>query len=154
MLRELTTFVLGASSWGVEFLEIGSFGRASGPHHALPERLSGSSRVRSLARSLEPAPQEARVVSCGTTRTVLPTCWSLQLTGELQLSRVLLPLAPLRLRVRGGKVSTYTRRYFTACIRAYLLNDDLPSCGWRARSVPRRGAPSSCSTGRTAWAAA
>ena len=123
LLRELTTFVLGASSWGVEFLEIGNFGRASGPHHALPERLSGSSRVRSPARSLESAPQEARVVSYGTTRTVLPTCWSLQLTGELQLSRVLLPLAPLRLRVCGEQVSTYTRRYFTAYVRAYLLND-------------------------------
>ena len=48
------------------------------PRHSLPrgpERLSGSSRVRSAARSRESQPQEARAASCRTSKTVLCAWW-------------------------------------------------------------------------------
>eukprot|EP00964_Phaeocystis_antarctica_P037441 scaffold21370_cov67-Phaeocystis_antarctica.AAC.22 len=55
----------------VERRGIGDSCRASRPHRSLPKdpgRLSGSSRARSAAMSLQRPPQEARVVSCGTYR--------------------------------------------------------------------------------------
>ena len=53
---------------------IGDFGRASRPQRGLPSgpgRLSGSSRARSAAGSLESQPREARVASCGATKAAL-----------------------------------------------------------------------------------
>eukprot|EP00964_Phaeocystis_antarctica_P062976 scaffold37760_cov72-Phaeocystis_antarctica.AAC.2 len=47
------------------------------PHRSLPlgfERLGGSSRVRSAAKTLESQPREARAVSCGTRSTTLGPC--------------------------------------------------------------------------------
>eukprot|EP00964_Phaeocystis_antarctica_P018229 scaffold10092_cov66-Phaeocystis_antarctica.AAC.5 len=57
---------------------IGDFSRAFRPHHSLPrgpERLSGSPRVRSAAKSQESQPQEARAASCRTNKTVLSAWW-------------------------------------------------------------------------------
>ena len=59
---------------------IGDFGRAVRPRRSLPlgpRQHGSSSRVRSAARSpesLEGQPQEAKVVSCGATKTALWPC--------------------------------------------------------------------------------
>ena len=55
----------------VERRRIGNIGRSP---PLGPERLSGSSRVRSAAESLESPPQEA-VVDCGATKAVLLPCY-------------------------------------------------------------------------------
>eukprot|EP00964_Phaeocystis_antarctica_P106888 scaffold71682_cov63-Phaeocystis_antarctica.AAC.1 len=68
------SMLLPASCLRVDTRRVGAFGRAARPRRSLPlspERLSGSSRVRSAARSLESQPPEARAVSCGTTKTAL-----------------------------------------------------------------------------------
>ena len=70
-----------AGRLGVGRRRIGGFGLASRPHHSLPwgpARPSGSSRVRSAARSLESPPLEAGAVCGGTTKTALWPCGSPQ----------------------------------------------------------------------------